>query len=67
VASYRVKPGIRVVVAGKAYSDGATFTADPAAVRVEVALGYVTDVTGKAVKAEQVEDKATPKRRSRRT
>jgi hypothetical protein len=67
VATYRVKPGIRVVVEGTAYSNGVTFTADPAAVRDAIALGYVTEVEAKAVKASEVEDKATPKRRSRRT
>lgn len=62
-ASYRVKPGIRVVVDGEAYSDGATFTAGEKQVADLLANGWVTEVGAKAIQADEVEDKAAPRRR----
>lgn len=64
MSKYRVKDGIRVVLAEQAYSNGQTFTAEPEQVREWLDAGWVTEVDGKAVHGDQVEDKAvTPRRR----
>lgn len=67
MSKYRVKDGIRVVLDGQAYSNGQTFTAEPGDVRAMLEAGWVTEVDGKAIHGEQVEDKAvTPRKRAPR-
>lgn len=68
MSKYRVKDGTRVVVGGTAYSNGATFTAEPADVQDLLANGWISETSAKAVHRDQAEDKAvTPRRRTPRT
>lgn len=58
MGDYQVRPGTRVVVKGRAYSDGDTFTAEPKDVQRLLDEGWVS----KAVHPEQVEDKAVTRK-----
>lgn len=65
--SYRASDGIRVVVDGVAYSNGAIFTADPDAVEGMVDAGWISPAdNAKTTKAESVQDKAVPRKRTPR-
>lgn len=62
MSDYQVRPGTRVLVGGRAYSDGETFTAEPGDVQRLLDEGWVS----KAVHADEVEDKAVTRKRAPR-